>query len=307
MNVHLRIHYGCDKRINLVRDTIRVCYPYFTTIRILVSSTQKDVDELNELTTITSKLKINKFPIPFYGDYEIITRNLLNDIPEDDWVHVLDSDERPTYDCLSHMDSIINNAVNNNVNIIRFPSFQHSLIKPVNINEYNYVCSGHALYCEPSLFKYNKRKILLYSSYGGGHTQQTRTDAKEEIHYKPTLHLKNNDNWNQSLFLIGYFNPYIHSPKKEVETLISSRELAEFNALKEKTNCFTSTAFMDSIINNPEIKELFKNFALTLQDTKYPMFKGLYDWVVTDGFVPKINEIKSYCGNVCCKYNTIQL
>lgn len=309
MKIHLRTIYGCDKRFHLLKDTYSICHPYFETIRVLVTSTQDDYDKVKELESIIPNLKVDKFPVQFWGDYEPICRNLFNDVPENEWIHMLDSDERPTYECLHNLQGMVEDAIANGINICRLPSIQHlvTAVDAACIQNYSDVFSGRIEYAEPSLFKYNKRKVFLISSYGGGHSMFTRTDAAEKLYINPTLHFKNWNNWYQSLSLQGFFMPGIHSYPEEKRRMYISPEFLEFERLKSKFRCYTSSQFIYELLHNPALKYEFRTFALTLKNSTFPMFAQLYGWAFHHDLIPMINEKQMFCGRSCCKYGTTQL
>jgi len=229
MNVHLRINYGCDKRFYLTKDTIRLCHPYFETIRVLVTSDESDYQMLKSLESEYPKLKVTKTAIPYYGDFESVHRNLLWDVPEDEWIHLLDSDERPTYQFLTGLQDMISDAIANGVNTCRIPSISHYM-KSNEFCDKNYknAFAGKAKYYEPSLFKYNRYKNTYRSSFGGCHSMPARIDRVEKRYILPTLHFKNPINWYQAFILQGFFNPTVHSRTEERECLIKSSEYAAF-------------------------------------------------------------------------------
>lgn len=308
MRVHLRINYGCDKRFFITKDTLRLCHPYFDTIKVLVTSTDSDYQMMKALEAEYPKLKVTKMAIPYYGDYESMLRNLSWDVPEDEWIHMLDSDERPTYQFLTGLQGMIADAIANGVNVCRIPSITHYMKSDVfcDVN-YKNTFAGKISYCEPSLFKYNRHKNTFVSSYGGCHSMPRRTDGVEKLYLLPTLHIKQSTNWKQALILQAFFNPMVHSPKAEREALKQSTEYAAFEALKNETKCYDSSHFLERLEQDPEFKQKFRDLFLTMKDSKFPVFSFAYRWVVEEDFKPMVFEKQEPCGKACCNYGDIQL
>lgn len=313
MKTHMRMNYGCDKRLPIVKDTVKVCSKYFDTMKILVTSGTKDYEAVKELEKVVPNLKVDKFPVYYYGDFEPILRNLFWDVPEDEWIHILDSDERPSPAFLTSIQDIIDDAINNNISSCRIPTAFHSMKKGEYSSLEDYIPllnkTKTSAYSELSLFKFNRRMVYFISSYGGCHTMPYRKDSVNKMYLKPTFHFKNivPNNWNQSVSLHGFFNPGIHSGVKERESMLNSPEFCEFNKLKVKFKCYTSSQFIDELLSNPPLKEEAKLLFTTFKNSQITTFHYMYAWAMESGLTPCVNEIPDYCGRECCKYEDIQL
>lgn len=312
MRTHLRVNYGCDRRFFILHDTLRVSHNFFDTIRIVTACSDEDHAEAMQFEQISPKIKVERFPTPWYGDMEPLFRNLTWDVPENDWIHFLDSDERPTYDFLLSMGDMIGDAEKEGVNLIRIPSIHH-LVHQHHSPTWTqqsykaiYAAAPYTVYSEPSLFKFNRRQNYFVSCYGGGHTMPCRMDKKEKYWTKPTLHFKNPDNWRQAIPLQGFFSPSFHSGELEFIEMRKSKEFADFQRIKDELQCYTSTQFMHELTHKTEKIEKFREVFLTFKDSPHYQFKKMYEWA-SETEMSKANEKPDFCGHKCCNYGAIQL
>lgn len=308
MRIHLRINYGCDRRYHILNHTVMVCQPHFDTIRVVTACSDEDHEEAKQLERHGPNVKVEKFGTPWYGDMEPLFRNLMWDVPEGEWIHFLDSDERPTYDFIQSMQQMIEESESSGVNVIRVPTAGHP---PSGVNDFSWlgyrnVYEGKVSYAEPSFFKFNRRNNHFISTYGGGHSMPHRTDHSEKMYLKPTLHFKNWDNWLQAVPLQGFFSPTFHANAAQYPVLIKTKEHEDFQKVKEELGCFTSTQFMYEATHKTPKMERFREVFLTFKGSAFHQFEMMYKWA-DQGMPIHVGEVPVYCGRPCCKYRDIQL
>jgi hypothetical protein len=306
MNLHLRILYGPDNRAEIVKQTIRVCRPHFCTIRLLNTGRHENASQFCE----PPSLQVTNLSF-WYNDTENVIRNMWSDVPEDDWMMWLDSDERPSQAFLTGLESIAHESHRDGINQLRFPSVLHSISSPPSHSEASYdslvlANANNSPYTPLRVTRVNRDKMYLNSAMGV-HTTLIRKDTRDRIYPYIIHHLKN---YHPELggVLYGFAHPQCNFDRSMFGEILASWEYEAFEALKHKYTCFDSTSFLQLLDDDEQGTQQFRELFLSYRDSKYECFRYMY--LIASKWNMKFvtNPIPAYCGGVCCRYNNgIQL
>jgi hypothetical protein len=339
MKLHLRILYGADDRLQIVKDTVNVCCDYFDTVKIVNSGPKELSTSLRKF--VNKKVQIEDLNY-FFGDLDAARRSLYHDIPCGDWFMWLDSDERPTQDLLENLNELIHQCETEGVTTCSFYNLQHQYDEssrnenPNEFGGYPWKWLNHNLSWRDFLPKLSKNEALdkaiphwprlckktksteVHNNFGGhGSICNDFSYGNYVLSKWPICHFKHEVMIYQSNVLSTYFNVGINlSVKDSVNLLINSPQYKLIRDFQKNTGAFLNNDLCLKLhINKDKIfKEQFMSLATDpiLQDTSY--FGDLNVWTYYSAwniwakkFDLSWDTPDHYCGYECCKYDSIQL
>ena len=116
MKKHLRILYGCDDRYELTTNTVKVCRPFFNSIKILNSGPVEFRNRLQQ--GVGSDIEV--LQLKQFFEIETCRRAQIRDIPYDDWVMWLDADETPSPILLFNLDKTTQMCEDSGYTLIKY-------------------------------------------------------------------------------------------------------------------------------------------------------------------------------------------
>lgn len=313
INCNLAILFGCDNRVSIVSDTLRVCRESFGKMLVINTGPSDFSIPLGGLAT-----DIINIPY-FYGDLEPARRAMLQNMPANEWFLFLDSDETPSQMLLSNLQSSLEELEATGKNCARFPWYEHSL----NIDGKMYLSNnGNPVF--PKTWDdailvggfYGKRltkndgKWDVITNYGMHEEFRHLSEAEGYCPY-PIVHKKSYRQFRQSNILSSYSMPSVHMRPDDQHAFLNSENYNRLTEFKKKTRVFTSNDLVLKIRSGDvEFRELFKQFADSLvvdgslaSADKFPFFSFKnFASIEFDLSTPA-----SHCGKECCRYGDIQL
>lgn len=326
MKTHLRILLGPDRRYNLIKNTTLVCKDYFNTIGVLNAGPKFYYDEISQILPEYVNIRHH----PDFFDIECARRDLLSDVPIDDWVMWLDGDETPSFIFLENMHNIIEECENNDYNVVLLPWYLHMNGKPEH--DYNYFFENLASrnieelkttrkhYFSPKRFIKNVKNKWINSNWGAH--EYFKFEFEKYTYYGYIVnHYKTMHDWEQSPVWHLFMNPLVHNlvTNDQIASMMDMEAFKKLEECKTKHNVYTSSDFIKEIIN--ENLDFKKDF-LSIFNSLDMVFTNLHDstdnrnvnrmFQLVKNFINKYNfEFKLnpsyYCGQDCCKYKNIQL
>jgi len=340
MKKHLRILYGADDRLDLVRETINVCIGYFDTIRISNSGPKILSEKLRQL--IPSSVIVEDLN-HFLGDLDSARRSLYHDVPNNEWFMWLDSDERPSQILLDNLDNLIFQAELENSTFISFYNFHHQYTddcKNENLNEFGGFPWKwmHTYFTYKDWFPKNKNEALersiphwprmckktqyteVHNNFGGHGGIFSNLDYQNYILSPyPMNHYKHEIMIYQSHVTSTYFNVGINLSSNKfnvVDFILKSPQYDLIRNFQKETGIYLNNDLC--IMLHLEKNKNFINKMIEvsnhplLSDDSY--HKDLYSWTYYSSWKIWANKFnlnwetpKFYCGYNCCKYKNIQL
>lgn len=334
MKTHLRILYGADDRFQIVRQTIDVCKDYFSSIKIINSGPleleKKFVDLPNNTTIETLNF--------FFGDLESARNALLYDVDVGDYVLWLDADERPSQHLLNNLDKIVFELESTGIRSGRFPGWNHlwhddgrqlcevwdynnELRFPKDYVDYgkkhiDFINGKTNIMPVPTIGRMVKKQHEFTSAgtvFGGhGNIINSKNNIDMHVVMYPIIHLKHDIMVYQSLVTCTYVNPCLNAPIKDgYKPYVNSVEYKLLRDFQKRTGVKTQNDLCNKLHLHIDkaFKEEFKQLCLLpeFRDSNLydNFFKHYHVWAERYDVSWKTPPI--FCGNVCCKYNNIQL
>lgn len=335
MRVHLRILYGADDRFQIVRQTIDVCKGYFHSIRVVNSGPAELAKQFKDLPPEASVETLNFF----FGDLESARNAFLYDVDVGDYVLWLDADERPSQHLLDNLDKIVDELERVQIYQARFPAWSHlwhddgrqlcekwtyddPIRFPKDSDDYGRVHLAQLAKGErdripvPTIGRMVK-KCHPFTSAGtnfGGHGNIVNKKNCIDMHIVmyPICHLKHDIMVYQSFVTCTYVNPCLNSPIKDgYKPYTQSVEFKKLREFQKRTGVKTQNDLCWKLHLKPDLqfKQELKELMMSpeFKDSKLydNFFQHYHVWANKYNLSWKTPPI--FCGNVCCKYNHIQL
>lgn len=319
MKIHLRILYGCDDRLEYVKDCVEVCKDYFDSIGITNSGPKEFYDKLSN--TFDSNISINH--LNNFLDIESARRLQLSDVPENDWVLWLDADERPSQDLLDNIRNMCEKADSEKCHIINLVWFEHcegtptpplkDMIEKAEKAEKSWPNQEYVF--SPSRLIKKVKEMTLKSNFGA-HECFDFVGSKRKYEPYFVIHNKAHIMYYQSIVFSGFLNPIVHANAnfEGLNKLFKSKHYIALKEFQKKHKTFTSNDIVRKLkiekdeTFKAELKELFLSFP------SWPEDRDL-DEIITFKFMNHfaknydLNVDSPYykCGHECCKYKNTQL
>ena len=119
---------------NILVDTCKKCLPYVNKIIIAHCGPQSEFSTLKKLFDYSDNIIFYHYST-FDGDAGRVIQELIHLYNSaDDWVMLLDSDQRPSNNLLLNLHDIVDDCKNNNVTGVRFPTYHHHWDVDDNLN-----------------------------------------------------------------------------------------------------------------------------------------------------------------------------
>lgn len=312
MKIHLRILYGCDDRLEYVKDCVEVSKNYFDSISITNSGPKEFYDKL--VNTFGSDLSINH--LNSFWDIESARRLQLSDVPENDWVLWLDADERPSQDLLDNIRKICEQAEEEKYHIISLVWFHHCEGKPTSTLKEMIERANKAenVFSPGRLIK--KVKEMTLKSNFGAHECFDFCGSKRKYEPYLVIHNKAPIMEYQSIVLSGFLNPIVHGNAnfEGLNKLFKSEHYIALKEFQKKHKTFTSNDIVRKLkierdeIFKSELKELFLSFPSWPEDRdsdEIMTFKYMNHFA--KNYDLNVDSPYYKCGYECCRYTDIQL
>jgi hypothetical protein len=326
MKIHLRILLGPDRRYSLIKNTVTVCQTYFDTIGILNTGPQLFYNEMREILPDCVDLRHH----PDFFDIECARRDLISNVPENDWVLWLDGDETPSPMFLENMRNVVCECERDGINVVTLPWYLHMDGKPEH--EYDFFFDTLASrnmdeflntnkhYFSPKRFIKNVKDKYVQSNWGA-HEMYKLNNERVRYYGYIINHYKSMHDWAQSPIWHLFMNPLVHNlvTSDQIKNVIELDIYKKVVDVKIKHNVYTSAEFINRVVNQDvnflrDFKIIFNsidNLNLNLHDqTDLKNIHRMYQFVKT--FIEKYNfdfrlNPSYFCGNICCKHKLVQL
>ncbi len=318
MKKHLRILYGCDDRYELVTNTVKVCKPYFDSIRILNSGPHEFRERLQKAVGDVEVTQLKQF-----FEIESCRRAQVKDVPWNDWVMWLDADETPSPTLLASIDKDVDYAESHNIDLIRY--YWSELTEGVHYppaivpaTDAEYKANGDTVFAAQRFIK--KRPGWKLQSSFGAHELFQNVDSRWMYAPSPMHHHKSYIQYYQSVTFSGFMNPTSHyDARKPLSDVLNTPEYKALKAFQKKWGTYTSNDLVRKlkIEKNEQYKDELKALFLSFpaEDDRRGLGTKHADVCVTFKFMHTfaekydLNVESPYypCGKPCCKYGDIQL
>lgn len=320
--IHLRIVYGADQRYSLVRNTVLTHHKYFESVVICNTGPEENSKGLTNLLTHVPKLRIFE-----HGRYQNLcndqdmTRYLIHDIPNGDWVVYLDSDWRLPEYFLKQMYQEVDTMEQEGRNHLFSYQLGHHLGEPADEWERNdrinysekrllELCDDTnqpQKYGQPILQKIDKENTWCDGFLGNHnyilHVPYNKKHIPRMFHfhfrdYKPPAYCG-------SMIPLAwwYMGHHVFSLEEQLQ-IQKSWEYRKFEEFKDQHKCYTANQLQDRLNKNDIMFiENMKSLFLSFEGSKIFCCQQMYD------LASKYN-MKFYkapeeypCTGVCCLYD----
>jgi len=305
---HLRILYGCDDRFQLTVDTVKVCLPYFDTVRVINSGPSEFYQKLRDALPLSAEIE----QLNWFLEIESARRAMAWSVPWDEWFVWLDADHRPSQAFLENLDDRIELAEKNGNDHIRPVCAEHlnGVYYPPSFIPKDWdelMSKGQGMYCPRNIIK-KKRGIRVTSNFGAH--EEFDNEVRSET-YMPFIlhHMKSLIQRPQGVALAGYTNPLVHldiSTAEKMATIMSHPDYLALKAFQRKHKVITSNELIRKLriekdeTFKKEMKEMCRGFS-----DDYYTFSHLKKMAVE--FDLDFESPHFVCGKECCKFGNVQL
>lgn len=295
--IHLRINTGADDRYEYIAKTIKISAKYFDSIRILNLGPSKNSAKYKELLAKYPNLEVlnfeNYYTLCVTSD---ILRHHYHDIPDGDWICLLDSDWRLPQNVLDKMQTEIELAESEGYNCIysyqighsTTPTEHHLMLSSFNTKEENTKRLNNALdyfrqtpdaYGWPLLQKVYKNNLWFDSWFENhGYVLPVPYNKKPivEMYHLHIRDYSDNEYCRTMTYQCWWYLGHHVFSQEEQYLIINSEEYQQLEKFKIKHNCFTSHQLDEKLKDNVFKNEL-KHLFLTFKDSKITSCKQMYN------------------------------
>lgn len=320
--VHLRINYGGEERLDMVRKTIIVSAPYFTTIQLV--NFGPDINSLKFSSLLTN---VPNLSIVNLGKYfhccitEDLLRHHVMNISDGEWVIWLDSDWRLPQCFLDNIQIEIEKCESEGSNALFSYQLGHTLDDRYMPTEYGNKCFNYNIemidlflkkvkenpdrYGYPILQRVDKSNLWC-DSFLGNHTYflfvpYTKRIVPHMYHY----HYRHFDEYaynSTMLFQSWWYIGHNVFPIQDHINILNSWEYKKMEEFKVFHNCYTANELRLKLQNSEfvyQLKELFLSF----KNTTIFGCKQMYNLAFEHNMTLLTTPPESDCNGICCQYN----
>lgn len=299
--IHLCLLTGADNRVGCLRDTVRVSHHYFAAVHLIDTGSTDETESLGQLDFV------NYQRLPNWRDHwPLAYAAALRDIPVNDWLLFLDSDERPSQHLLDNLYRDVLHLEASDCNCAYVPGLMHSDGRPRERATHLDTVLSHwpasdVEFCQNPCWTKRiliKRLASTYVCAQGAHCSYFQFPEKGRYLRRFYNHYKSEREVSASTVLCAW------SCLEAYGIPHSAPEWQRHNELRDATGLKSANDFLSAVRSNA-LPDSWLEFWRTLESSQFPKLIEFWKFAFQFGFSTVVAP--SYCGNICCRYSGEQL